>query len=253
MATDTGIYYDSSQDPDYLAEVEANDAENLQIGEQMEQAQQELLAGKFTDAAELERAYLELQSKLGKGEPAEPETVEEEVVEGEEEGGEFDIVQRLIDENGQYSEETIEALNNLTNEEVADLIREAHTQNQETTLSPQEEEQFKDYVGGPEAYDQLTQWAAENWTPQEIELFNAVTASGNPQAIWFAVKALNVQYRDAVGSEGKLVTGRRTSPSTNVFRSQAEVVRAMADPRYDSDPAYRQDVFDKLERSSFDD
>ena len=33
------------------------------------------------------------------------------------------------------------------------------------------------------------------------------------------------------------------------YSSQAELVRAMADPRYDRDPAYRQDVIDKLERS----
>ena len=33
------------------------------------------------------------------------------------------------------------------------------------------------------------------------------------------------------------------------FRSQQEVVRAMGDPRYENDPAYRQDVYDKLERS----
>jgi hypothetical protein len=36
----------------------------------------------------------------------------------------------------------------------------------------------------------------------------------------------------------------------DVFRSQAEVVRAMADARYEKDPAYRQDVFDKLDRSN---
>ena len=48
-----------------------------------------------------------------------------------------------------------------------------------------------------------------------------------------------------------LLTGKG-APSTdgNVFRSQAEVVAAMGDPRYDADPAYRQDVFEKLERSN---
>ena len=33
------------------------------------------------------------------------------------------------------------------------------------------------------------------------------------------------------------------------FRSQAELVAAMNDSRYESDPAYRQDVINKLERS----
>jgi len=51
-----------------------------------------------------------------------------------------------------------------------------------------------------------------------------------------------------VGSEGEMIQGKAASP-VDGFRSQAEVVRAMSDPRYDSDPAYRQDVFEKLERS----
>ena len=33
------------------------------------------------------------------------------------------------------------------------------------------------------------------------------------------------------------------------FRSQAELVSAMNDPRYESDEAYRNDVLEKLERS----
>ena len=47
-----------------------------------------------------------------------------------------------------------------------------------------------------------------------------------------------------------MVTGKTAPPqSGDVFRSQAELVEAMNDRRYDSDPAYRQDVIEKLERS----
>jgi hypothetical protein len=51
--------------------------------------------------------------------------------------------------------------------------------------------------------------------------------------------------------EGELIQGK-PARSTDVFRSQAELVRAMSDPRYDSDPAYRQDVIAKLEQSDLD-
>jgi hypothetical protein len=68
--------------------------------------------------------------------------------------------------------------------------------------------------------------------------------------MFFAIQALNYRYRDSVGTEGRLLTGR-TSSSVDAFRSQAEVVRAMNDPRYESDPAYRQDIYEKLERSKF--
>ena len=46
---------------------------------------------------------------------------------------------------------------------------------------------------------------------------------------------------------GQAIKG--TAQQADVFRSQAEVIQAMNDPRYDSDPAYRQDIFNKLDRS----
>ena len=45
-----------------------------------------------------------------------------------------------------------------------------------------------------------------------------------------------------------MLTGK-AARTQDGFRSQAEVVQAMSDPRYDRDEAYRQDVYDKLERS----
>ena len=64
--------------------------DSIKVGEEIEVQQDNLLAGKYKDAEELEKAYLELQTKLGEkssedkveeSEPqnqAEPETKEEE-------------------------------------------------------------------------------------------------------------------------------------------------------------------------------
>ena len=57
-------------------------------------------------------------------------------------------------------------------------------------------------------------------------------------------------YDNNFGYEGEMLTGRAASQPADVFRSQAEVVQAMSDPRYDRDPAYRNDVFEKLGRSN---
>ena len=46
-----------------------------------------------------------------------------------------------------------------------------------------------------------------------------------------------------------MVQGKAPQNTRDVFRSQAELVAAMSDKRYDNDPAYRQDVIQKLERS----
>ena len=60
------------------------------------------------------------------------------------------------------------------------------------------------------------------------------------------------QYEAANGYEGKMYTGKAPKANTDVFRSQAELVAAMSDKRYDRDPAYRQDIIEKLDRSNLD-
>ena len=49
----------------------ADEQENLAVGEKLVAEQEGLLAGKYKDAAELEKAYVELQKKLGSDEPTE--------------------------------------------------------------------------------------------------------------------------------------------------------------------------------------
>ena len=205
MAT---LTYDST--PADQPEFNEAEQEALAIGEQAEAEQQQLLAGKFRDPEALEKAYIELQSKLG--EPRESNDVPE-VQEGEDEVP--------------VSED---------NEEVPDF-------NQEDV------DDLTGIAGGEERYNEMLLWAAENLSKDDIAMFDSVIDSGNKDACFFAINALNQRYTDAVGSEQPLLTGRGSRETMDVFRSQAEVVAAMKDPKYDSDPAYRQDVFAKLERS----
>jgi hypothetical protein len=74
--------------------------------------------------------------------------------------------------------------------------------------------------------------------------------SGDRNAAYFAMQAMAYRYGDSVGVEGKLVQGKAPSESKKGFTSQAEVVAAMSDPRYDRDPAYRQEIMAKLENSN---
>jgi hypothetical protein len=46
-----------------------------------------------------------------------------------------------------------------------------------------------------------------------------------------------------------MIQGKAPSSSGNSFRSQAELVAAMGDPRYDTDEAYRDDVLRRLDQS----
>jgi hypothetical protein len=211
MATLT--YDPTPADQPEFTEEELN---SIEVGEQLAQQQEQLLAGKYENAQELERAYLELQSKLGQDQ--------------EEEEGEVDE-----EEEGEEVEETEE-------EEVEEEVEEYE-------ITDQDIEALQNVVGGSEEYGQIIDWAKGNLSEQEITMYDHVMESNDPIAMFFAIRALGNSYENAVGVDGELLTGNESSTPQDVFRSQAEVVQAMADPRYDNDPAYRQDVFDKLERS----
>jgi len=256
------LTYDPSDDPQAIEAQEAVDAESLAIGEQLQQEQDALLAGKYKSAEELEQAYIELQKKLGSREQnqqepedgAEEGPVEDDTEEDPTETLLFNIGEEL-EQTGQISEESLAALENYSSKDIVETYmrlrndQPTNTEPASVELTPQQVSEIQNYVGGEQAYQQLVGWAAENFSPAEVEAFDSVIDSGNVGAISLALQALYYRYTDSVGYEGDMLQGKPAARSTDVFRSQAEVVRAMSDPRYDNDPAYRQDIFDKLERS----
>jgi hypothetical protein len=110
----------------------------------------------------------------------------------------------------------------------------------------------KNAAGGEAAYANMVQWAGQNLDEQSIAAFDQIVNTGSIDAIRFAVKGLKSQYDASNGVEGKMIQGKAAPNRGDVFRSQAELVAAMSDTRYDDDPAYRQDVIDKLDRSDLD-
>lgn len=196
-------------------EFNADEQNSLEVAESLESGDAPLLAGKFKDTSSLEKAYVELQQKLG-----EPR----------------DEVQTTADESEQATSEQQE------DEEVnQEPEGEVFTQDQA--------DQLMEMVGGEKAYQSMISWAGQNLSQEEVGMYDSVMGKGDPNAIFFAVQALNNKYNDAVGSDGQLLTGRGSNAADNSFRSQAELVAAMNDPRYDRDPAYRRDVIGKLENS----
>ena len=109
--------------------------------------------------------------------------------------------------------------------------------------------EVKNFAGGEQAYQQMVDWASTNLENEDIAAFDSIINSGSVQAIKLAVNGLKSQYTEAMGNDGELLTGKAPVNQRDVYRSQAELVAAMSDRRYDNDPAYRQDVIAKLERS----
>ena len=116
-------------------------------------------------------------------------------------------------------------------------------------LNDAEVAEVKAIAGGSDGYDALMSWASDNMPEAEAKNFDEVIETGNKAAVTFAVKALMGQYEDSVGRDSTLIQGKSSSTG-DVYRSMAEVVRDMNNPMYDRDPAVRQDVQRKLERSN---
>lgn len=238
-------------------ELNADEQDSLQVGEQMQQDQEQMLAGKYKNAQELESAYLELQKKLGENNTTEEsteETVEEQAE--EEETPDASLLDRLWEESkGEFSEETLKELAEAKPGDLAKMYLEYRNEmqsNEPRQLTEQDVQGLKGVVGGEENYDNMVQWASQNMSEDEVTLYDEVMDSGNPAAAYFAVQALAYKYQDSIGVEGNLIQGKAPSNNQNVFRSQAELVEAMNDPRYSRDPAYRQEIMQKLERSDID-
>ena len=254
---------DQSTDVENLT---TEEQDSLQVGEEMAKEQGELLAGKYKNAEDLEKAYVELQKKLGDKEEPEASKEEEEVTDTKDEPTEkSEAVTLLESANEEYfsnaktlSPETLEKFSSLSSKDLVSAYLEMQKNAPQDTSQPEidvttaEINKIQNSVGGEEKYNNLVKWASENLAENEIQAFDNLVGTGNAAAIQLGVDAIKSRYESVNGYEGRRLTGKAADTSGDVFRSQAQLVEAMSDPRYDRDPAYRQDVVAKLERSDID-
>ena len=235
--------------------------DSLKVGEEMEAQQEQLLAGKYKTAEDLESAYIELQKKLG--EPKEEvsneteETVSEETTEEskeeepkDKESSVLDSLWEQRDNKDGFSDDVLKELASTNPGELAKEYLRYRQTNQPQSLTDENISQLMESAGGEEKYNTIVGWAKNNLSDQEQKMYDTVVDRGDPLACYFALQALMGRYNDAVGTDGRMLTGKPPSSAGDVFKSQAEMVKAMEDDRYNDDPAYRQAIMEKLERSN---
>ena len=252
-----------------LETLNAEEKDSLIVGEKMEAEQEQLLAGKYKNAEDLEKAYVELQKKLGeKGDEDSETTGDTDAVDTEEtseetkEATEDSPAVALINEasaeyyanDNKLSPETIEKFQSMSSQDLVNAylqLQQGQPAQQQTSVDMTDADvnSIKNSVGGEGEYGKLVGWAGENLDKASVDAFDSIVETGNTQAIKLALSGLKSQYDSANGYEGRMLSGKAPKSSAAVFRSQAEVVAAMSDPRYDNDPAYRQDLIEKLDRS----
>jgi uncharacterized membrane protein len=262
------LTFDNTVEQTSADSLTADEQDSLQVGEQIQEQEEQLLAGKYENAQELEKAYIELQKKMGSNDEAEEGEAEETSNEQQDEPP-MEITPAVVaiteaadqfEKTGKLTDETLAKFSEMSSQDVVSTYMEMYQKAQEMApatpasedLSDSQVNTIQNSVGGEANYHQLLDWATDNMPSEQMESFDNIVASSDANAIQLAVSGLKAQYDNVNGYEGRMLSGKAPRSSGDVFRSQAEVVAAMSDPRYDADPAYRQDLIQKLDRSDVD-
>ena len=243
----------------------------------------ELLAGKYKSVEDLEKAYKELQAKLGRGQSTAPEAEDNDAAADDQDDGDNkeqddkpagdareiygDLIGGKLDEAGINFQEmnvrwqqsgTLESgdYDQLAeagfNRDMVDAYLSGlqYKATQDTALSVKEVASIKESLGGEAEYNKMIGWAAENLSAEEVEGFNQIINSQPMASVKMAIAGLHARYSAVEGREPKLIGGRAPKGSTDKYESTAQLVAAMSDPKYSTDPAYQRKVQEKLSRSS---
>lgn len=103
-------------------------------------------------------------------------------------------------------------------------------------------------AGSKENFDRLVAWGKQNLPPHERSLIDdQLNGSGYSAAL----DLLKLRYEKATGFDPTPISGGAPSAVSGAFASQAEMMAAIGDPKYRSDPAYRAVVARRIAQTSF--
>lgn len=111
-----------------------------------------------------------------------------------------------------------------------------------------------EYAGGQDSLNDMFKWAQDNLAEEEVRGYNEILDSPN----WrMAIDSLRVA--SGIGADGNkssnvapsLVEGNNKTNTSASFASKTQMIEAMKDPKYKNDPAYRNQVRQKIAQSNF--
>lgn len=257
--------------PTHVAEdgssVEIGYTANDPSGQTAKENQPGLLAGKFKSPEELEKAYKELEAKLGQPKQQEEEQKLPEIdpnapkIAGidhtdeatsmlQEKGLDINTFTREYETTGQLSDASYTAL------EAKGITRDmvdAYIEGQRVLVETQVTD-IKNSVGGEAEYQKIITWASANLSADEQRAYDNIMATSNVAAIKMAAAGLKARYETVMGRSPSVVVGGSASTANDglgAFENVHQMVAAMKDPRYDTDPDYRQRVERRVINSKF--
>lgn len=234
-----------------------------------------LLAGKYKSPEELERAYKELESKLGQQSqqkeeaPADVAYTKDAAQQIYGEAAVNKLAERGIDmaqlmqqaDSGADISQHYDALAEtfgVSRQVVENYVSKAQVPGagaQQAVLTESDAAELRQMVGGDEKFQELSGWAAKNLTKEALAEYNAVVDSGNKEAIKWALRALQGRYSAPEAVVEPKLYGGGDAPGPRVFESQQQLLDAMNKRNdrgqllYEVDEAYRQNVINILAKS----
>lgn len=107
-------------------------------------------------------------------------------------------------------------------------------------------------LGSEGAVQELQDWAGKRLSQTDRQAFNRAVYSGDDAMASLALDGLAAKYEMEVGRSPKVIAGRRPQEQFGgavAFQSHAEWSVARKDSKYKTDPAYREQVEERLRAS----
>lgn len=215
------------------------------------------LPEKFKSPEDMAKAYGALEKKLGAPREEAPKADTQTTVTEENKAPEqpseavqtaweskFSDFSKEYSEKGQLSDNSFKKLTDMG---YPREVVEAYIEGQRAIAEKSTSGLLSD-IGGQENFVAMRDWAASNVPENELNAYNAML-DGSPEQAAIAVKGMYARYQSAQGGnfkQPKLLSGSQMNGSLSPYRSTAEVTRAMSDPKYKTDPAYRKEVEQRL-------
>ena len=106
-----------------------------------------------------------------------------------------------------------------------------------------------DRGGGQAEYTKMVQWASSNLPVADIKAYNKALQTGDPEIVNLAIDGLKAKFQMAAGTPPKTRVSGTNGGAVTGFATNGDLQKAVADPRYHTDPDYRQSVIDRLAAS----
>lgn len=145
--------------------------------------------------------------------------------------------------NGGLTEETTAKLNKLgfTNEFIQDFVKGKEA------IFEQEKNELAEVIGGRAVYDEVINWAAKNFTPDEIQSINAIR---DKNIIRMLLPTLKARMEAAEGKDPQTIMQGSNKPlAGDIFESKEQMYEAIRNEKYLKDPAYAAKVTAKIRAS----